>query len=227
MTHSLLSDSFERIRTLLDGAGHELLDVLIALAVVAVTWVIAALVLRVLRALLRALRFNSGVRAMMESRTGDAREPASFVAWIVHWVIIIAGVVLAFDVLGLSLGDSLAARMEDILPRVLTAAILLVAGVFVAMALGTFTRRFFQSAGIRGSRIRGQVVSVVFTFVAVLLALEQLGFAAQFVMGVGLVLAGAAGLALALAVGLGCRDLVRDFVVEYLRSLEEERPRRP
>jgi len=37
------------------------------------------------------------------------------------------------------------------------------------------------------------------------------------------VLAGAAGLALALAVGLGCRDLVRDFVVEYLRSIEEER----
>jgi len=223
----LLSDTFDRMRSLLEGWQHDLLDLLIALVVVALTWAIAVLLSRLVRALLRALHFNSGMHAMLEARTADAREPAAFVAWIVYWTVIIGGLIFAFDVLGLSLGESLAARMEDILPRVLTAAILLVAGVFAAMALGAFTRRFFQSAGLRGARIRGQVVSVVFTFVAVLLALEQLGFAAQFVMGVGLVLAGAAGLALALAVGLGCRDLVRDFVVEYLRSIEEERPNRP
>ena len=55
---------------------------------------------------------------------------------------------------------------------------------------------------------------------------EQLGFAVQFVMAIGVVMAAAAGLALALAFGLGCRELARDFLVEYLRTLEDDRSRR-
>jgi hypothetical protein len=46
-------------------------------------------------------------------------------------------------------------------------------------------------------------------------------------MGIGITVVAAAGLGLALAFGLGCRELARDFVVEYLRSLEAEEPKRP
>ena len=63
--------------------------------------------------------------------------------------------------------------------------------------------------------------------VAILIALDQLGFAAQFVMWVGIVAVAAIAFAVALAFGLGCRDLARDFLVEYLRSLEDDRPGRP
>jgi len=61
---------------------------------------------------------------------------------------------------------------------------------------------------------------------AVLLSLEQLGLAAQLILAIGVAATGAIGLAIALAFGLGCRDLARDFVVEYLSSLEEPTERR-
>jgi hypothetical protein len=71
------------------------------------------------------------------------------------------------------------------------------------------------------------VVTFVLVGFSALVALEQLGFAAQFVMAIGVVAAGATGLGLALAFGLGCRELARDFLVEYLRSLHEDPPRKP
>ena len=80
---------------------------------------------------------------------------------------------------------------------------------------------------MRSARLLGQVTTAILTGFAALLALEQLGFAAQFVMAVGVIAAAAAGLGLALAFGLGCRDLARDFVVEYLRSLDDGSPKRP
>ena len=77
-------------------------------------------------------------------------------------------------------------------------------------------------------RFSGEDVDLLLSNKAeLLLALEQLGFAAQFVMAVGIVAVAALGLALGLAFGLGCRDLARDFVVEYLRSLEPDEPKRP
>src|SRR6185503_20043723 len=68
------------------------------------------------------------------------------------------------------------------------------------------------------------VAAVLLIGVAILIALVQLGFAAQFVMWIGIVAVGAIAFAVALAFGLGCRDLARDFLVEYLRSLEDDRP---
>src|SRR5258706_359733 len=96
-----------------------------------------------------------------------------------------------------------------------------------AWLLGGATRRLFEGAGLRGSRLRGQIVTVLLSGFAVLLALEQLGFAAQFVMALGVTVVAAAGLAVGLAFGLGCRELARDFIVEYLRSLDEEGRQRP
>jgi hypothetical protein len=110
-----------------------------------------------------------------------------------------------------------------VLPRVLAATVLLAGGAVAAMLMGAFTRRFFDGAGVPGGKLRGQGVTTVLTFFAVLLAIEQLGFAVQFVMAIGVVIAAAAGLALALAFGLGCRDLARDFLIEYLRTLEDDR----
>ncbi len=218
-------ETLDRLRSQAIDAERGALALALAAAVALVGWGLAALVSRLLLALLRAGRFNAAMRRLVGHE--PMREPAVLTARAVFAVLVVAGVVLGLDTLGFGLGASLADRLRDVLPRVLTAALLLAAGVIGAMALGSATRRFFDSAGLRGGRLRGQIVTAVFTLFAALLALEQLGFAAQFVAAVGVVAVSALGLAAGLAFGLGCRDLARDFVVEYLRSLDEERPARP
>jgi hypothetical protein len=215
----------DRLSLSLWSAGQTVLDWLVALAIILIAWALARVVASFTHWLLRTTHFDEGIRRLAGGRVFGAHEPAAMASWAAYWLVLVAGVVLAFDVLGFALSVALAERFREILPRVLAAVILLAFGVVIAMALGNVTRRVFDSAGLKGGRIRGQVVTVLFTFFAVLLALEQLGFAAQFVMAVGIALAASVGLALALAFGLGCRDLARDFVVEYLRSLDEESPR--
>ncbi len=174
---------------------------------------------------LRRARFNEGVEGLLARPLAGAHEPAAIAGVLVRWSLFAVAAVLALDALGVPLAESLAARLGDLLPRIVVAALLLVTGTLFATGLGALVRRFFESAGFRAARLRGQVVTIALTLIAFLLALEQLGFAAQFVMGLGLVAAAAIGLGVALAFGLGCRDLARDLVIEYLRSLEEESPR--
>ena len=49
-------------------------------------------------------------------------------------------------------------------------------------------------------------------------ALEPLGLAGQFLTMSVLILIGVAGLAAAIAFGLGCKDLAREFVIELLKE---------
>ncbi len=218
----------DRLRALLDGARAELGALLIVLAVILVGWALASLVAWVVRAILRAARFNEAVRRAFPGWThDDLHEPARIASWILFWLLMAFVIVLALDTLGWGIGQAVSERLRDVLPRIVASVLLLLFGVLLAMGLGALTRRFFAGAGFRGARLRGQVVTWVFTFFAVVLALEQLGLAAQFVMALGISIFAAGALALGLAFGLGCRDLARDFVVEYLRSLDADNPRRP
>jgi hypothetical protein len=139
----------------------------------------------------------------------------------------VIAVVLAADLLGFDLSTSVTERLRDVLPRVAAATLVLVVGTGLAMVLGAATRRAFESAGFRGSAVRGRVVMIALSAFSILLALEQLGLAAQLVVALSVTAVAAAGLALALAFGLGCRELARDFLVEMLQSLNDDAPRRP
>jgi hypothetical protein len=218
----------ERIRVLLAGSGQALIAFLIAVAMVAAGYLIAVALSRLVLWLLRALRFNEGMRNVLGAGGAPLRhEPAALAAWFVHWTVMVLAIMLAADVLGFELTRAVADRLRDILPRVIAATIVLAVGVAIAMLMGGVTRSLFAGGGFRGSRWRGQVVTAVLTGFAVLLALEQLGLAAQFIIALGLTVVGGLALGAALAFGLGCRDLARDFIVEYLRSLHEEGPQRP
>jgi len=222
-----LSGLVERLRTLGRDAGTGALDVVIAVAVVCLAWAVAALVARLLRGTLRAFRFNDGMRRLVGARAAERHEPAAVAAWAAYWLILAAGALLALELMGFNLAASVGDRLGQAVPAIVASAVLFVGGVLVALFVGAVTRRFLESAGLRAAKLIGQVVGAVLIGFSALLALEQLGFAAQFVMAVGVTATAAVGLGLALAFGLGCRDLARDFLVEYLRSLDDEGPKRP
>ena len=222
LQQSAASGFADRVSSMLSGFQGGALDFVLAIAIVVAAWALALIVSSLVRRILGWVRFSERMPASWSGSRG-ALDAASLVAWAVRWLILASGFILACDVLGFELSVALTERLSEVLPRVLAATLLLLMGVTAAMLVGTVTERFFASAGLAGARLRGQIVTGLLTLFAVLLSLEQLGFAAQFAMAIGLILMGAAGVAIALAFGLGCRDLARDFVVEYLKSLDEEK----
>lgn len=220
-------DFVARLNDLAHGAQRGGLYLGTALLLLLIGCAVGALASRLTRAALRSIRFNDGVRRLLGIAGTGRHEPASLAAWAVNWLIIAVAGFFALEVLGVNLHDTIGDRMSDVLPRIITSALLFVVGALLAMLFGAVTRRFLETAGAESARLKGQVVTSVVTGFAGLVALEQLGFAAQFVMILGIVVVGLVVLGLALAFGLGCRDLVRDFVVEYFRSMEEDSSRRP
>lgn len=221
-----LNDTWARIQDM--GVGAESLGLNLGLAIVIglIGWGLATLVAWIVGAVLRRVRFDDAVTGLF-GRTPSRYSASALASWSIYWILIGLSAMLALDTFGFRIGASVGERLVEILPRIFVSTTLLVIGVLFAVALGAVTRRLFESAGIRGARVRGQGVTAVLSAFAVLIALEQLGFAATFVMTLGIAVVASIGLAFGLSFGLGCRDLARDFVIEYLRSQNGDGGSRP
>jgi small-conductance mechanosensitive channel len=201
--------------------------VLVAAALIVGAWLAAAIAAAVSRALLRLVHFDEGVQRLIGEPGAIRLQPSRAVTAAVRGSVWLLVALFGSELLGLTLASSVGARLEEVVPRIITSAVLLGMGTLLALTLGAMLRHLLDRAGVRAARFQGQVATLTLMVFSILLALDQLGFAAQFVMALGVIAVGAAGLGLALAFGLGCRELARDFLVEYLRALEDSEPRPP
>jgi hypothetical protein len=208
----------------LNIVAHGLVVVVIAAAIAFSGWAVATLLSRAVRSLLPYLGVDAPViRLAKERPVPEELLPSRLAGYGVFWCILVAATLLAFRVVGIDLVPSIASRLEDVIPRVLTSALVLVLGIPLALAASRILNAILLPTGIRPGRFRSQAVVAILVGFTVLLALEQLGLAAQLVLAVGITAVAAAGLALALAFGLGCRELARDMILEYLRGSGEGR----
>jgi hypothetical protein len=208
--------------------GHGLTIVLIAAAIAILGWALASLLALAVRWVLPYLGVDAPVARLAKRRpVPEELLPSRLAGYAVFWVFLVAAALLAFRVLGIDLVPSIATRLEDVVPRVLTSALVLVLGIPLALAASRLLNAILLPTGVRPGRFRSQAVVAILVGFTVLLALEQLGLAAQLVLAVGITAVAAAGLALALAFGLGCRDLARDMIIEYLRGAGSERSGEP
>lgn len=221
---SLLPPQFgEQLQGTLVALMGALVLFVIAVAVAFVGWLFALGLSRGLRWLFAAVGLDAPVaRLQTKERGRNLILPSRIAGYVSFWSAFLASCILALRVMGLDLVPSITAHLQDVVPRVLTSVLVMLGGIPIALASARVLNSLFSSSGSRSGRLRYQVLVSVLVGIVVLMALEQLGLAAQLVVAIGVTAVGAAGLALALAFGLGCRDLARDLIVEYLRASESD-----
>src|SRR6266700_3427916 len=174
---------------------------LAALLIVAFGWLLAKFARLLVFRFLLIIRFD-----MASERAGvddvlvkaDIRQsPAELVAIMAQWAVGLAVLLTAASVLGLTPVSELLNHVVLYVPKVIAAVVALILGLFVTDVLAALTR----------------YAVVAFT---VAVTLEELGIAPELVRWAFVIVLGGACLGLALAFGLGCKDLARDWMVRYL-----------
>lgn len=162
----------------------------------------------------RRLREAGVARPHVEGRA----EPSEIVARIAGWFVL----GLAF-VAGLSTFEGTSAITERLLnyfPHVLVALVILVAGAIGARVAERAVLIGAVNMGIQSAHILGAAVRLLVATLTVTMALDHLGVGGSILVIAFSLLFGGIVLALALAIGLGARDLVA-------RSLEKRFSEQP
>jgi hypothetical protein len=153
----------------------------------------------------------------VEPTTPSIRKtPSEVVGIIVYVGVILFAVLAAVDILQIPALTTLVAGLVIIAGQVLVALIIFAVGLYLA----NLAFKLITSSGDRQARILGQAARVSIIALAIAMALRQMGIATSIVnLAFGLLL-GAIAVAIALAFGLGSRDIAAEQVREWLNSFK-------
>ncbi|MEW6515494.1 MAG: hypothetical protein AB1439_01130 [candidate division FCPU426 bacterium] len=132
------------------------------------------------------------------------------------YAVMYAAILLAVRFLGV--GDTVLRALLDLVPRVFGFILILLLGALIAMFLSILTQLFLATTRLQHPNFWGKVIAWSVFGVTMIYSLEQLGLAGRFLTLAVFLVLGTAGLAGALAFGLGCKDLAREFLIELLKE---------
>ena len=193
-----------------------------AIIVLIIGWIIARAVQTIVDRILSKARFNTmteraGINEAL-SQAQIVRPPSTIMARLFFWVVMLITLSTGVRVLNLDVASALLQRLTEYIPNVIAAAFILALGFFFGSLLQSFVSTLAGGIKIVNPQLLGQMARGAVVIFSVAASLEQLGVATTIVTTAFSVLLGSLGLGFAIAFGLGCQDIVRNWVNNTLKS---------
>jgi hypothetical protein len=195
------------------------------LVILFIGYVIARVAKGVLQRLLgrvgidRAL--HSGTTGEYVNRVAPDVKPSSVIGSLAFWFLFLGAIAIAVSQLGIAALDNFVAAIGAYLPNVIAAVLIFVVAVAVAAAVGGLVARTMGDTPT--GKIVGSVVPVLVMAIATFMILDQLQIAPEIVTITYAALIGGVFLAMALAFGLGGRDVAGRMLADAYDKGRRER----
>ncbi|MFA6004817.1 MAG: hypothetical protein WC881_12215 [Elusimicrobiota bacterium] len=149
------------------------------------------------------------------ARMGLGKSPIYVISFLVYWFILFIFFVSAANAVNLTVVSELLERFAMFLPVLIGALLILFGGLLFARFLREIVLNAAAANNVRGGDVLAHAAYILVVVFSAMTAMEQLGMKLNFISAAIQILLGSAGLAAAIAFGLGGKDVA----AEMLRGL--------
>jgi hypothetical protein len=215
----------DSVQTGLDGFFGFLPKLLGFLVVLAIGWIIAKVVKSLVTKALERVgidrALHSGNAGQYVNRVAPDVKPSSTIGSLAYWFIFLGALAIAVSQLGIAALDNFIAAIGAYIPNIIAAVLIFVVAGAVAAAVGGLVARTMGDTPT--GKVVGSVVPVLVMAIATFMILNQLEIAPEIVTITYAALIGGVFLAMALAFGLGGRDVAGRMLADAYDKGQEER----
>ncbi len=178
-----------------------------ALVILVIGYIVAKIVQKIVGKVLQSAGLD---RTLQHGQAGTfvkkvTSSPSKLVGRIAFWFVMLGTISLAVSVLGIEALTNFVAAVYAYLPNVLAAFLIFLVASAISAGIATLVTRVMGDTGL--GRIVATVAPILVMSIATFMILEQLKIAHDIVITTYTLLLGAIALALALAFGLGGREV--------------------
>lgn len=199
------------------GVADFLPRLIVALVVFVIGWVVAGFIGRLVAQLLRAAKVDAALSAAgvekVVSRAGYRLDSGRFIGELVRWFFVLVVLMASLDMLGLTEVTSFLREIAvDLVPSVITAALVLLATVVVADVLGKALTASAKAAGVSSANLVGSIAKWAVWIFGALVVLVELNVAATLIQTLVTGVVVAISIAFGLAFGLGGKEAAARYI---------------
>jgi hypothetical protein len=193
-----------------------------ALVILIVGWFVAKAIKRIVDWLLKLIRFDAladkaGISEILKKGNLEI-SAGEMISRLVYWLIMIMVLVMAVDALGLPKASDVLVGLFAYVPKVIAALLVLVVAMFLASFVSGIVQTAAGNANMPKPELFAGVSRWAIIIFAVTIALGELGIATLLVTTTfNIILAGVC-FALAIAFGLGGKDVAARYLNELKKS---------
>jgi len=208
------------------GVASFVPNLIIALIIFAIGWVLASLIEKLVETIFKALKIDAALKTAgledVVKRAGHNLNSGLFVGALVKWFVIIVFLVASFDVLGLTQVTSFLRDVVAYLPQVIIAVLILMVAVIIANAMQKLVVASSRAAHVKSAELLGRITKWAIWIFALLTALFNLGIAPGLIQTIVMAVFAGAALALGLAFGLGGKDIAKGLLEKTVHTVIEK-----
>jgi len=207
--------------------GAFLPDLFAAIIILFLGWIGCNIARKVAVRLLKVCQFDvladrSGLNQAL-ARGGVKQTPTEILGLLIFWFLFLVVIVATLDALGLPGVTETLNAIFLYIPKVVAAMVMLILGLYLANFIETVTRTSCANAGLQQADSIGQVAyyaTVVFIIAGIL---EILEIATEIVVWAFILIFGSVCLALAIAFGLGGREVAARLLERWLEGKDKNK----
>jgi hypothetical protein len=205
---------------IVDNVANFLPGVLVFCVLALGALAVAAVLRYALRRVLNGLDFDRRAELLGISLAEwtPSRSASMFVASVAYWTVLTLGLLLGLTALDAALPSQFAVSVLEYVPHLVAALAILVVGGIVARFVARAVLIGAVNLGLQYARLVSLMVKWLVLIVAAAMALDHIGIGRTILLLAFGILFGGVVLALALAVGLGARDVVSRALDRQLRA---------
>ena len=201
-------------------------NLFIAIAIILLGWVVCNVIKRIVVRVLKICQFDtlaewSGITAILQ-RGGIRQNASDIVGLLAFWFLFMIAIVTTLETLHLSGATDTLHTIYIYIPKIVAALVILILGLYFANFLETVTRTSCANAGLESAGSIGRAAYIGTAIFVVAGIFEILDIASEIVIWAFILVFGAVCLALALAFGLGGREVAGRFLEKWLEQKKNE-----
>lgn len=215
MTETLLNGVTQTLDTAMKMALDLLPKIFGMLIIIVIGWVIAIVIKFFVRHFLKLVKFDvlcDNVGATRMFTKADLLPPTDLLSVLVFWVTWAGFLMLGISTLGIVVLQEQISRFFLYVPQIFVALVILFIGVLFANFASRAVLLGLVNANVPSARLLSSAVRVFLVILTVAMALEHVAVAKSVVLIAFSIAFGAVMLGLAIAFGLGGRDVARHFL---------------
>jgi hypothetical protein len=225
MREIIITELTQALQELARGFAHYLPRLIVMLIIAFAGWVIAYLLKVLVRSILSLTKFsklseNAGATQLLN----QVALPSSteLLSRFTFWVAWVGFILLGVSVLGIVGLQEYISRFFLFLPRLLVALVILFLGLLAASFFSRAALLAAVNANFRSSRLLSILIRIIISIFALSMVFEVLGVAEQTIQIAFAIAFGAIMLGLAIAFGIGGKDLAREFLEKKVATGKRE-----